>query len=768
MSPNVSARPAAATAAADKAGSSPASSRARLPNSTLHQQQQQQQQQPTPLRRRALGLARPRGAQASVDNTSTSAAATAALNTAAKSSDEGARNDIARAQLVYVLEASAGSTAQDEGWIGTRLFPKPREGEDAVDDVCVCSGSDQDVCRASCGAEACWAGRGGKTVKGGRNGRVRARPASWRAHPRDEQRGIWPGSWDASTNVDDCWGDGDGYLTLRPFPPPEPQGRSGAGAEDETRGDHSAAVAGQGGAESSRSRTQLDSAPSSRAERFLEVFSRLQPARTALNLPESPPPSPTFSPRPTEIRKPAVGHEDDGAGPRLPPNIVVGGGGGGSVSSVGQKRQPQAAADVSTAVRPVAERCAEGSIAPPLPKRTALETIAPCSARNNQRQATKTAPSSAAQTSSPVVARSRGSSPERTVTPTRTQVSAEYRQGPKQPVPAQRSVVVLEEQDPRRGAKETLGRSVPVGARKPVPSAQAQAKVGVRDHSRAQDMASEALARNGDTPGITKAPATHDVPSSEDSAGAKDSTSPQPVRVSGATVPPTLRPAASMDKEDVPIGKRGNPDMMSVDRAHEGSVTARAAPNPPLGRGSSGSSDRMIGRLPGATVTVKRGSTSRESGDNPSTAGKDDGNSDNDNRRSRGERRPGMKLAARVGSQWGCRRTVGALSSRASSGLLRNADSEAEGENQGEKGRGESEEGRGETVALSTKDASIDIAFSDPPQQQTPQGQEGKVAGVPQKVRAVVAALGTWSGRIFKFVARSCSCYILTFVQPSS
>ncbi|CAM9366923.1 unnamed protein product [Scytosiphon promiscuus] len=726
----VSARAPAAATVTDKSGSTPRSARTQLSSSS------QQQQQPTPLRRRALGLARPRGNQAGVDGTPTSAAtaataaaAAAALTRAQRSTDESVRDDMARAQLLYVVEASASSAQQDEGWIGTRLFPGPPAGEKSLEDVCVCC-SNQGVCQKSCGAAASGAGRDSRRgVAEGGSGRVRARPASWSAHPISEPRGIWPDSWDVNTSVDDCWGDGDGHLTLRPFPPPEQLGKPGAGPEDDTRGDEfAAAPRHNSGAQSLRSGAQFDSAPTSRAERFLQVFSRLQPARRALNLPESPPSSPALLPRPAGIWGAAARGKDVSADKEVSPNNVVDD--GGIMSSSGQKHGPKAKGHGSAVVRPVAKRCAGESIGEsprPLPKRVALGTIAHSSTGNNQLQTSKTVVPSSAKTTSSMVAHSQHPAQECAVALERNPAAS--RRSPSQPAPsrAQRSV-----EHPRVHGNE-------VEARQPMPAAQAQ--VEKANPARTEHPASDAPASKRNTPGITTAPPTHHSLPSEGIAVATASSSARTVCAAAAAVPPPAQRAVATDGEDAPVGGRCRRNTeghgsVEMDRPHEPCASPPAALKPPFQSETAEKTGRMRGRLPGATVTVKRGGTSRESCQESSKADVNNSSSGGDrhNRGSMKEPRPSIELAAPVSRQWGGRKACGALGSRASSGLLRSADLEAGEAKQGGEGRREKRPiSVNGSSKIASRNASKDAPLGDASQHPASQGREADVADVPQK-----------------------------------
>lgn len=196
------------------------------------------------------------------------------MDTVQKEIEELALGEIARTQLMCVLETERGRI-QHGGWLGTQLFPKPTADDSLVVNTgCgACRGGCDGVVRTvSYGEPARGLDVEGR-VTGSRPSRVRRRPASWDLLPRTGL-GMWP------RGFDDCWGDGDGYLTLRPFPSREGLAGPGvldSGGERGVRRDDDDAQLGSNGSDD-------DSAPASRAEKFLSVFATLQPARRALNL----------------------------------------------------------------------------------------------------------------------------------------------------------------------------------------------------------------------------------------------------------------------------------------------------------------------------------------------------------------------------------------------------------------------------------------------------------------------------------------------------
>ena len=196
-----------------------------------------------------------------------------------KGGEEDARLGIMRAQLTLVVGDSAQG-ARNVGWVGTRLFPNPTREDDVIahDEFATRKGHEN-------GPRSNLASfrvreveeRPKQSLKGAKNRRVRPRPASWGARSCDEHNGMWRDCphWDS-------WGDGDGYLTLRPFPASEESAGSDATVED---GEEDRPIDGNRG----DSVHLEDVAPSSRADRFLQVFELLQPARLALNLKEAMP-----------------------------------------------------------------------------------------------------------------------------------------------------------------------------------------------------------------------------------------------------------------------------------------------------------------------------------------------------------------------------------------------------------------------------------------------------------------------------------------------
>lgn len=214
------------------------------------------------------------------DSTAASAAKTTKDQ---KGGEEHALDEIARVQLSHVLAAFGDGTARSAGRLGTSLFPKATPNEtldgDGPCDDCGGSGECSDGCERVYGGGV---GRDGRRVIGGGNRRVRPRPALWGTRPSAEQRGRF-GFWQDDGD-DDCWGDGDGHLTLRRFPSRGVD--ASAGAREENGEGEAPPIADT---ELSCKEGKVLTSSSTRADRFLEIFSRLQPARRALNVQEPAP-----------------------------------------------------------------------------------------------------------------------------------------------------------------------------------------------------------------------------------------------------------------------------------------------------------------------------------------------------------------------------------------------------------------------------------------------------------------------------------------------
>lgn len=254
--------------------------------------------QRTQGRRRGL-LTRPRPLLKSSDNVMMPAAP-AKRNIKGTTAQQEDRNQIAQSQLLHVLEASKASAANNingasqssEGWLVAGLFPKA-DTEDGSDDshscTAFCSQVNGDLRKED------WENVGGgqcckKKTESGQIRRVRSRPASWRAHCNGkgpERPGMWPiGDRvdDDDDNIDECWGDGDGYLTLRPFPSAEEMARLEAQEDSSMADDDGVSERVDVPIAHCVADRKKVAARSSLADRFLEVFKQLQPARRALNL----------------------------------------------------------------------------------------------------------------------------------------------------------------------------------------------------------------------------------------------------------------------------------------------------------------------------------------------------------------------------------------------------------------------------------------------------------------------------------------------------
>ncbi|CAM9349048.1 unnamed protein product [Ectocarpus sp. 4 AP-2014] len=713
----------------------------RLPDST-QSSSPNGSQQPTPLRRRALGLARPKGYQIVSDAMPTPAAASDASR-ARKGCDSRALDEIAQAQLLYLREASARAPAHGGGWLGTQLFPTPDEEEESADDgsmdcCCAGTGGGEGACRSSYGVGECGTGR---------NKKMRGRPASWGARPNDEQRG-WFGTWPGGGSVDDgrvdCWGDGDGYLTLKAFPPPETLAESDG--EDESDG--GGVVMPADAAQSMRLGEEGSPAPSSRADRFLQVFSRLQPARRALRLHEPPttPPMPqdsgdnranakvknvgTRSPptaaAPTDkntIVRSSGPHQAErpGGSPTMRPSVELEPGGAGNSARTGTARSCEG------------ERVRE--LTTPPPKRTALEMISEVSANNNRRPSATTASSPVRSSSPAIIASFKPVSGHKIC---RKQPLEERPRQQRQP--AHRSC----EEGSRRHEQEGHNRTSSEGASRksslPTPTVrrtstfEVQAGSGGVENSvsarsgnspriivktpakrnwpadeSAADAASE---QSRNSPGVVKTPAKRNGPANESAAS---TTAPSSVGSERATSAPQTRRPVAVANENLTIGEHRK-RTAHVDRAPV-DATTHGVSQPPPRHGSSTSSDGVKRSTPGATVAEKRSSSSHER--NVRVSSMDAGG----HRRSQRDPPPGLQRAIHTSSQWNGSRSRGALASRASSGLLRSADLAARSENQ----RKENENAK---VAPAANDGVVDLAGSNSSQLEE---CEGRKADVPQK-----------------------------------
>ncbi|CAM9812527.1 unnamed protein product, partial [Ectocarpus sp. 12 AP-2014] len=706
-------------------------------------------QQPTPLRRRALGLARPKGHQIVSDAMPTPAAPSDASR-ARKGCGSRALDEIAQAQLLYLLEASARGPAHGGGWLGTQLFPTPDEEEESVDDgsmdcCCAGTGGGEGACRSSCGVGECGTGRNRRMRKESR--RVRGRPASWGARPNDEQRG-WFGTWPAGGSVHDggvdCWGDGDGYLTLKAFPPPETLVESDG--EDESDG--GGAVMPADAAQSMRLGEEGSPAPSSRADRFLQVFSRLQPARRALRLHEPPSPPPTPQDRSDNRANAKV----ENVGTRSSPTAVA----PTNKNTIANSSGPQQAERPggSLTMRPSVElepggarnsartgtaRSCEGErvreLTTPPPKRTALETISEVSANNNRRPSATRASSPVQSTSAAIIASfkpvsghkiSRKQPPDERPRQQRQPAHRSGEEGSRRheqegnsrissegasrksslPTPTVRRTSTFEVQACSGGVENVAVSAQSVNSPRVV-------KTPAKRHGPANESAADAASeQSGNPPRVVKTPAKRNGPANESAASAKAPSSVGSERATSA--PQTSRPVA-VANENLTIGEHRK-RTAHVDRAPV-DATTHGVPQPPPRHGSSTSSDGVKRSMPGATVAKKRASSSHER--NVRGSSMDAGG----HRRSQRDPPPGLQRAIHTSSQWNGSRSRGALASRASSGLLRSADLAARSENQ----RKENENAK---VAPAANDGVVDLAGSNSSQLEE---CEGRKADVPQK-----------------------------------
>lgn len=643
-------------------------------------------QRPIPPRRRGLGLARPRGHQTGSDSTPTPAAAAAAEKKVRKGSDEHNLDNIARAQLLYALEASAaGGAPKSGGWLGTRLFPKPVVEDSEVDDRRIdCRRSSTNVDRGALRPDF-------RRVAANENRRVRGRPASWGARPSGKRRG-WLGIWsdgvdgEDGSNDDNCWGDGDGHLTLRPFPPSAESGA--AGMSD------GGAVARSDDAESLRSNEEGNPAPSSRADIFLQVFSQLQPARRSLNLHVSPPSSPKVNKgtragvdRPGERLAPRVDAKDASE------NIVI-------LASKNQAETVRAGDSPTT--RPVVD-VKEGGTAPraragatansckggivsevttSVPKRAVLDTLflAEASADDNLRPSIKTAPGRPSVGDAECENRRHDalSAPRSSSTgpPCSLEPVSGRKFGRKEPSAvsqhSRRQTAQQRQEESRR--HEGRGHTGTGGPDK-VPCSAAPAvrsTSGVKDSSGVDCVIIDTVASSRNYSRVitssvqdTKLPKVDAADAASTSAGSGRAT----------TAP---GPATSQSPEvAIPVEKRATGKRRNFPAPFEGAQLKAVceAPEPAPRLVSLARSGGMTGRVAGASITSKPPPAARENCQGAPITN-EGGN------KSKGDPQLGKRNAAPFSSQRSGSRSRGALGYRASSGLLRSAEFAAESGNQ--------------------------------------------------------------------------------------
>lgn len=675
-------------------------------------------------------------------------AAAAAVSRVRNGSDERVLNDIARSQLSYVLEASASTQASKAGgWLGTQLFPKPVTEDrhrlmehQCADCCCNGAGGGQGVCLARRGANAC----------ANESSRVRARPASWGARPSSGRRGwlgMWPGGLDDG-NGDDCWGDGDGYVTLSPFPSlaePTTAGQDVQDAQDASVGIDSAN--GKGNSLVLSSKGQGGSpAPTWRADRFLQVFARLQPARRALNLHESPPPSPKPKTKPKAKTSEARCAEVEGAGVRLAPKVAAGHGDidGGSDADDGDDAGRDGRQDAvspgrkgSMTASPVVERekgkgmaraggggtagsreiGSVGKLAASLPKRAALGTL-PLPSPGSAGSSVVDQRSSANIANVNIVPdRSRAVSPSlsahcSSLGPSSASVKSSLNKGkvsrkgpPMPPTPSSTQAV------PPTSKASEVRESRGVGCLASKSNPMADPKGSSKQKALPEAAASVAPTSTSHRTGIMS---TENLATSVNGASKR----PKPAAVTGAQL----------------------------------NTPARAGGQPPPRNGSSGNGGRTtgIGRLAGPSATVQQASASREShtckgartstltstSSSSATSTADEGGEP----QARARARAGVKHAAPAAGRWGGARSRGPLACRASSGLLRSTDLAASSASASLAGVAEPK------LAPVASGGFVDPSKSDASQQRQRQRQEqeqeqetcqGRKADVPQKVRAI-------------------------------
>ena len=602
-----------------------------------------------------------------------------------------------REQLLYVLEASA-TRSTGEGWLGTKLFPKPDAGESLSDDGGTCSG--QGACQASCGVDGC--SRVGRKVEANQHSRVRARPASWNTAKS-------PSMWSGCRSVDrddDCWGDGDGYLTLRPFPSAADSAAAGAA------GASAANVRSRVGSDDAAiqmddaplcSPGQGSSAPTSRVDRFLEVFSRLQPARKALNLYESPTPPP-------KARR-GSGGEMEGGTALSPPRVAATcSDRRGGIASLEPKQQTESVgagrSKTSPGVRSgeggaeIGAGAAEGTrdvgggneLSTRLPKRPALQDLsstgvsaaaAAADKRTTVEAVARTivgnrhqhpsmrqvgcesrnlvAASPSALNISRGVARSQEQQQEQRSPSLRRKVS---RETPEHPQNRHHQPANEPAEEPRRLDQEEASSTGPGTGSTPAVGC---VSVSVAKKSKGREQGTHAhnvghaLARKKCLP-------TDDV-------GVSGSVSEERASSTSPVSLPSHAPAATVMSDDTMATGKRRKSAAPVDRAQKFSKTASGGGESSARQDGSRNSGRMKGRLAGASVAaaaaVQRTTSSREKCsievESTSTAAGGD-------KKLSGDPPSGTKRSAPVSSQWRGSKSLGPLAHRASSGLLRSAD----------------------------------------------------------------------------------------------
>lgn len=583
--------------------------------------------------------------------TPAAAAATVAESRVRKGSDEHALDDIARSQLLYVLGVSAaGDTSKGEGWLGTRLFPNPGAEDSVVDDRrvdhhCGSTNVGQDSWRSSYGAGTCGSSRDNSRIAVNKKSRVRARPTSWSARPSGKRRGrfgIWSDGADGEdgSNDENCWGDGDGYLTLRPFP-----SIAESGAEDLSGG---GVVAPVGDAESLRS----NPASASRADRFLQVFSQLQPARRALNLDESP----LLSPKEREGNRAEV----DGASERVTPRVDACDA-RDSIARLGPKNQAETVhAGDSPIKRPVgdvgeggtesgararapASRCDGGIVGEvnmPVPKRTVLRILRPpeASADNHLRLSIKTTPGCPSLGDAECENRRHASSP------------CSLEPASKRKFNRNRTAQQNQEEPRRHGEGGNRGTGGPAVPRSPATVVRPTSEV--KDSPGVDCVTNDAIASRQDFPTVAMA-SVQDTSQGKASGLGRTTIS----RVPLASQSPTAMPI-----ENRTTGKRRK-SLALVDRARL-KATVGEPPEPIPRQASLGSAGGI--KSPLAAREECQGAPTANEGGN----------------KLKGDPQLAKKLAAPFSTPWNGSRSRGVLACRASSGLLRSADLAAESEPQ--------------------------------------------------------------------------------------
>lgn len=230
---------------------------------------------------------------------------TSAVNSS-QGKEERACRDMIRAQLLHVLNISNEETNDDKWWQDMQLFPGSNNDDSNSDEACHSPFGSTDTSFCADPRDCCVEGFGNSI---GHCSDTRSHHGSPRLQSRDvnsyEIGRRWLGTWPEGD--DDCCGDGDGYLTLRPFP--RQDALSLSEQLHRTRVDAATSVAVS---DVKRGQEEFPSS-SSPPSRILGLFRRLQPARMALKLERSTWRESMLVKQSRDATKPAGGGEKDEA-----------------------------------------------------------------------------------------------------------------------------------------------------------------------------------------------------------------------------------------------------------------------------------------------------------------------------------------------------------------------------------------------------------------------------------------------------------------------